>query len=65
MRLRPEQSLDLRGQKLYAFVLCKQGVRGSSPRASTIRKAPDRELLPGSWTEKFSSDSRGVFFAFE
>jgi hypothetical protein len=26
---------------LAAHLLCKQGVRGSSPRASTIRKAPD------------------------
>ena len=26
---------------MVAHLLCKQGVRGSSPRASTIRKAPE------------------------
>src|SRR6478735_6171009 len=34
--------------QLVAHLLCKQGVRGSSPRASTIRKVPagnGRDLL--------------------
>lgn len=28
--------------QLVAHLLCKQGVRGSSPRASTVRKVPAR-----------------------
>ena len=32
---------------MVAHLLCKQGVRGSSPRASTIGKSRSAEMLAG------------------
>jgi hypothetical protein len=34
---------------LVAHLLCKQGVRGSSPRASTIGKSRSAETLAGTF----------------